>query len=94
MLVSYNLKDVLAKLDNVFMVYILPGFPKDHGSVRDQSLTNNTIPMVEEFINPLIRVSSESSALISNSSDCSSGVVDEIVVEDVEEVTSNVLLVG
>ena len=82
MLVGDDLKKVLEKLDNMFMVFILHGLPKEYATVKDQALTNITIPTVEELIDRLTRVSSpsddtqaipESSTLISNSNDCGSG---------------------
>ncbi|KAK2418425.1 putative mitochondrial protein [Trifolium repens] len=78
MLVSDDPKKVLEKLDNMFMVFILHGLPREYGAVRDQALTNTTIPTVENLIDRLTRVSlpsddtntaPESSAFISNFSD-------------------------
>ena len=82
MLVDDDLKKLLEKLDNMFMVFILHGLPKEYAAIRDQALTNTSIPTVEELIDRLTQVSlpgdgtqtnPESSALISNSSDRSSG---------------------
>lgn len=80
MLVNDDLKKVLEKLDNMFMVFVLHGLHKDLESVRNQTLTNPNIPTAEELINRLLRVpssatsarleshtASDSSALISNS---------------------------
>nr|KYP76032.1 Retrovirus-related Pol polyprotein from transposon TNT 1-94 [Cajanus cajan] len=78
MLVSDDPQQILNKLDNMFMVFILQGLHKDYGSVRDQILTNPVIPTVEELIDRLIRVpspeadphtESESSAFISSTAD-------------------------
>ncbi|KAK2454629.1 VPS35 endosomal protein sorting factor [Trifolium repens] len=57
MLVSDDPKKVLEKLDNMFMVFILHGLPREYGAVRDQALTNTTIPTVENLIDRLTRVS-------------------------------------
>ncbi|GAU20878.1 hypothetical protein TSUD_120700 [Trifolium subterraneum] len=57
MLVNDDPKKVLEKLDNMFMVLILHGLPREYGAVRDQALTNTTIPTVEELIDRLTRVS-------------------------------------
>ncbi|GAU10062.1 hypothetical protein TSUD_423020, partial [Trifolium subterraneum] len=82
MLVNDDPKKVLEKLDNMFMVFILHGLPREYGAVRDQALTNTTIPTVEELIDRLTRVSlpsddtktaPESSAFIYNSNDRSRG---------------------
>nr|KYP52075.1 hypothetical protein KK1_025985 [Cajanus cajan] len=78
MLVSDDPQQILNKLDNMFMVFILQGLHKDYGSVRDQILTNPVIPTVEELIDRLIRVpspeadphtESESFAFISSTAD-------------------------
>ncbi|XP_050894398.1 uncharacterized protein LOC127101108 [Lathyrus oleraceus] len=75
MLVSDDITKVLGKLDNMFMVFVLHSLPKEYSSVKDQALTNTTIPMVEELIDRLVRVSlpsddtliaPESSAFVSN----------------------------
>jgi len=82
MKVRDDLKKVVEKLDNMFMVFILHDLPKEHATIKDQALTNIVIPTVEVLIDRLIRVSlpsdhthtaSKSSALISNSNDHGTG---------------------
>lgn len=55
-----DVKKVLEKLDNMFTVFILHSLPKEYATVKDQALTNTTIPTVEEIIDRLTQVSSPS----------------------------------
>ncbi|KAI5381827.1 hypothetical protein KIW84_040793 [Lathyrus oleraceus] len=75
MLVSDDITKILGKLDNMLMVFVLHGLSKKCSSVKDQAITNITIPTVEELIDRLVRVSLpsddthttlESSAFVSN----------------------------
>lgn len=48
MLISDDITKILDKLDNMFMVFVLHGLSKEYSSVKDQGLSNTTIPTVEE----------------------------------------------
>ncbi|XP_050890899.1 uncharacterized protein LOC127096364 [Lathyrus oleraceus] len=103
MLVSDDITKILGKLDNMLMVFVLHDLSKEYSSVKDQALTNITIPTVEELIDRLVRVflPSDDSYTTPESSDFVStlvmkDVVDVAVVEDVVEeveVTSIALIV-
>lgn len=54
MLVSDDTTKILGKLDNIFMVFVLHDLSKEYNSIKDQTLTNTTIPIVEELIDRLI----------------------------------------
>lgn len=56
MLVFDDLQQVLNKLDNMFMIFILHNLHKAYGSVWDRTLTNPSIPTVGELINCLIQI--------------------------------------
>ncbi|KAI5398191.1 hypothetical protein KIW84_063832 [Lathyrus oleraceus] len=75
MLISDDITKILGKLDNMFMLFVLHGLSKEYSSVKEQVLTNTTIPTVEELIDRLVRISlpsddthttHESSAFVSN----------------------------
>lgn len=58
--ISDDITKTLEKLDNMFIMFVLHGFPKEYSLVKYQALTNTTIPTVEELIVHLVRVSLQS----------------------------------
>jgi hypothetical protein len=80
MLLNQDAKKMAEKLDNMIMVFVLHGLHKKFEYVRNQTLTNSEVPMLEVLFDRLLRVPSpnesintdvaapiESSMLMSNS---------------------------
>ena len=72
-----KLEDIKTKLDNLYMVLVLRGMHPDFDHIRDQVLTGQEVPSLENLITWLLRVPSpkiggnsvdniETSAMVSN----------------------------
>lgn len=72
-----KIEDIKKKLDNLYMVLVLRGMHSDFDHVRDQVITGQEVPSLENLITQLLRVPSlktevnsvdimETSALVSN----------------------------
>ena len=53
-----KLEDIKTKLDNLYMVLVLRGMHSDFDHIRDQVLTGQEVPSLENLITRLLRVPS------------------------------------